>query len=101
MKSKTGAKVIAILSIIFTSILLIGGSIAYGVYYDDLYQLSEDGRLFYSLKSINTVVGVIIFWFLAWIGICALLFHGIEKRKHKLMLPYMILQMIGLSVSEN
>ena len=98
MKSKTGAKVIAILSIAFTSIILIAGSSAYGAFYDDIYRESEHWNND-DLKIMNICVGVAIFLLLAWIGICALLFHGIEKRRHKLMLPYMIFQMIGLVVS--
>ena len=106
MKSKTGAKVIAILGIVFNSLALIAGSIAYGVFYDDLYNLASfeeslgpPGFNFESLKTINILVGVCITVFVLWIAFCYLFLHGIEKRRHIFMLPFLIFKMIVIVVS--
>ena len=111
MKSKTGAKVLGILSLTFGALTLITTCISYGIYYDAIQNiLSQRGghsqdtvatiNAFFA-RYINTWFGVSIFFYLIWILFCALLLLGIERKNNCLMLPFMIYDMIGLVVSPN
>ena len=106
-KSKTGGKVLAILGIVYNAIAILVGSIFYGVYSDTLheYQLRKNSDLDFGIRTtiirnIDAIVGVYIVVCLTWITLCALLLHGINKKKKDFLLPFMIFKMIGLVVSK-
>ena len=93
-KSKTGAKILAIFGIVYNSLYIIFiGSIFYVVY--DKLPNEETFRSY-----INAFFGVYIVIILTWISFCAVLLHGINKKKKDFLKPWLIFDMIGLAVSK-
>ena len=99
IKSKTGAKVLAILGIVLSTLSILSSSIYYGLYYDELH----DPRIVYGnwiWKFIDAIYGVSIVINLMWISFDVLLLYGINKNKKDFLLPWMIFEMIALVVSK-
>jgi len=88
--------VLAILGIVFSALSILFGSILYGVYYDTLHGYRMREQLGPLGPFIDAIVGVSIVIYLTWISFCALLLHGIKKKKKDFLLPWMIFEMIGL-----
>ena len=100
-KSKTGAQFLAILGILYNSLYIIFiGSIFYGVNYDKLHRCRMRKKLGPFAPYINAILEVFIVIILAWISCCALLLHGINKKKKDLLKPWLIFDMIRLVVSK-
>ena len=89
----------AILGMVDLALEVIIGSILYGVFYDFLHQpeMERYGPVF---KFIDVFYGVGIVLCLKGLLFCALLLHGINKKKKDFLLPWMIFQMILLVVSK-
>ena len=90
---------LAIFDIVFSALFILFGSILYGVYYDTLHGYLMREQLGPLGPFIDAIVGVSIVICLTWISFCALLLHGINKKKKDFLLPWMIFEMIGLVVS--
>jgi len=99
-EAKTGAKIIAILGIVFSALYVLFGSIFYGVYYDTLHGYQMREQLGPLGPYIDAIFGVSVVIYLKWITFCALLLHGINEKKKDFLLPWMIFEMIGLVVSK-
>lgn len=95
-EAKTGAKIIAILGIVFSALYVLFGSIFYGVYYDTLHGYQMREQLGPLGPYIDAIFGVSVVIYLKWISFCALLLHGINEKKKDFLLPWMIFEMIGL-----
>ena len=98
IKSKTGAKVLAILGIVLTALSILSSTVLYGVYYDELHSPRIAYGSNWFLKFIDAIYGVSIVINLIWILFCVLLIYGINKNKKDFLLPWMIFEMIGLVV---
>ena len=103
IKSKTGAKAIAITGITICFLILISGSITYGIFYEDLYNIAKyetNGPVtFDDLKIINIAVGASIATLIFAIFLNSMLLYGINTRKPGFMLPSQIFSMLVLLVS--
>ena len=99
-KSKTGAKTLAILGIIYNSLYIIFiGSIVYVVFNDKLSFRTYQMRQLFGYY-IDAFFGVYIVIILTWISFCSVLLHGINKKKKDFLKPWLIFDMIGLAVSK-
>ena len=117
LKSKTAAKTMAILGVIFTGLSLLGTSIAFGVIIQqDIHigELSENStsvltdvlEIPYTLSGeyhFKSQVWIVFQWTIAvqalYLTIFAMLLNGIEKASCNLMFPFLVIDMIGLFVS--
>ena len=102
----------AILDLICGAISLITICAFYGLYYDDLQNILGNNGPAYNrgqLAQVNSfIANYINAWFaiafiiyVIWILFAALLFLGIQRKNHCLMLPFLIVDMIGLVVSKS
>ena len=109
LKSKVGAKVIGWLYLIGSVLSLISVIIRFALTYQNLRIASHHAyrhELFGSEALYKIIQNYITVWFAGylivdcvWIGFCVLFLLGIHKGNHCMMLPWMILNMIGLVVS--
>ena len=116
-KNTTGAKIIAILGTIFTGLGVIGTTIAFGVIVGfDIHigALSESGtsltdrvQIPYTLRGehvFQSQVWMVFGWAIAvqalYLAGFAMLFNGIRKASGDLIFPFLVIDMIGLLVSE-
>ena len=105
-KSKTGAKIIAILGLVFACLAILANIIGLLV-----HQLGPLGWVATIGGSIAIQIGVlnvyvyIVFYALGtlcqigYLAIFALLFHGVKKERHGLLVPFLVFHMISLVVS--
>ena len=102
-KSKTGAKIISILGLIFSSLSIIGNVIGLATNHQ-AWILKIGLPLAVSVQTITTEViylgyALITIGQIAYLAMFAMLFHGIKKERHGFMLPFLVFDMISLVVS--
>ena len=101
--SKTGAKIISILGLIFSSLSIIGNVIGLATN-PQAWILRIGLPLAVSVQTITTEViylgyALITIGQIAYLAMFAMLFHGIKKERHGFMLPFLVFDMISLVVS--
>merc|ERR1712062_545852 len=102
-KSKTGAKIISILGLIFSSLSIIGNVIGLATNHQ-AWILKIGLPLAVSVQTITTEViylgyALITIGQIAYLAMFAMLFHGIKKERHGFMLPFLVFDMISLVIS--
>ena len=96
IKSRTFAKIIAILGIVSTPIYFIFGCINYGVYYNDFERLKENsphGNYFRVLEYLS-IDGI-----MALLAVFFLLLRGLDKNKPHYIVPFLTFNMVHIIVS--
>ena len=102
-KSKTGAKIISILGLIFSSLTLIANIIGLAIN-PQAWVLKIGIRLAVSVNSLTAEViylgyALVTIGQIGYLAMFAMLFHGIKKERHGFMLPFLLFDMISLVVS--
>ena len=108
-KSRIGAKILAILGFIFSSLVFFTIVVGYGLLYGELHGLrtrNQFGPLVQEIVTlldgyIDAVFAIIFVFCLFWITSCILLLLGINMKQKNFFLPWLILHMIGFIVSKN
>ena len=102
-KSKTGAKIIAILGLVFGSLSILGNII--GLFVHSWAWLGIIGGPIALQIGVLNVHVFILFYALVtlceigYLAIFAMLFHGVKNEKHGFLVPFLVFHMISLVVS--
>merc|ERR1712062_797203 len=102
-KSKTGAKIISILGLIFSSLSIIGNVIGLATNHQ-AWIVKFGLPLAQSVQTVTLEViylgyALITIGQIAYLAMFAMLFHGIKKERHGFMLPFLVFDMISLVIS--
>merc|ERR1712062_452458 len=103
-KSKTGAKIIAILGLVFACLAILANIIGLLVHSGLGWVGTIGGSIAIQIGVFN-FVGFFVFYALVtlcqigYLAIFALLFHGVKKERHGLLVPFLVFHMISLVVS--
>ena len=101
--SKTGAKIISILGLIFSSLTLIANIIGLAIN-PQAWVLKIGIRLAVSVNSLTAEViylgyALVTIGQIGYLAMFAMLFHGIKTERHGFMMPFLVFDMISLVVS--
>jgi len=101
-KSKTGAKIIAILGLVFGSLSILGNII--GLFVHSWAWLGIIGGPIALQIGVLNVHVFILFYALVtlceigYLAIFAMLFHGVKNEKHGFLVPFLVFHMISLVI---
>lgn len=102
-KSKTGAKIIAILGLVFACLAILANIIGLLVHSGLGWVGTIGGSIAIQIGVFN-FVGFFVFYALVtlcqigYLAIFALLFHGVKNEKHGFLVPFLVFHMISLVI---
>ena len=110
-KSRIGAKILAILGFVFSSLVFFTLVVGYGLLYGEFHGLrtrNHFGPLGQDIIAvlgllggyIDAVFAIVFVLCLLWFTSCLLLLLGINMKQKNFFLPWLILHMIGFIVSK-
>ena len=110
-KSRIGAKILAILGFVFSSLVFFTLVVGYGLLYGEFHglrtrkhfgPLGQDIIAVLGLLGgyIDAVFAIVFVLCLLWFTSCLLLLLGINMKQKNFFLPWLILHMIGFIVSK-
>merc|ERR1712062_449440 len=102
-KSKTGAKIIAILGLVFAGLAILANIIGLLVHSGLGWVGTIGGSIAIQIGVFN-FVGFFVFYALVtlcqigYLAIFAMLFHGVKNEKHGFLVPFLVFHMISLVI---